>query len=225
MEKCYKTIAERAEGLYKEKGSRFLAFGFPVTDETEIKSLLASLRKKYHDARHHCYAYRIGTDPFRYRVNDDGEPPGTAGKPIYGQIVSHELTNILIVVVRYFGGTLLGTSGLVNAYRSAAASMISASTLIEKSVRVTCCLTFPYSSLNRLMKIIKEEGIEHSHPVCDKPCTLTLSVPLSVFERFSAKLSLLQGITCERIHENPAGGSREMNSEDEPLGIKKSAKP
>ena len=224
MENSYKTIAERAEGLYKEKGSRFLAFGFPVTDETEIKSILASLHKKYHDARHHCYAYRIGTEPFRYRVNDDGEPPGTAGKPIYGQIIAHELTNILIVVVRYFGGTLLGTSGLVNAYRSAAASMISASTLVEKSVKVTCCLTFPYSSLNGLMKIIKEEGIEHSHPVCDTACTLTLSVPLSVFERFSAKLNLLAGITCERIHENPAKRLRKLNSDDEPSGIKKSAK-
>ena len=224
MENTYKTIAEKAVGLYKEKGSRFLAFGFPVTDETEIKSILAVLRKKYHDARHHCYAYRIGTDPFRYRANDDGEPPGTAGKPIYGQIVSHELTNILIVVVRYFGGTLLGTNGLVTAYRSAAVRMISASTLIEKSVMVTCCLTFPYSSFNGLIKIIKEEGIEHNHPVYDNTCTLTLSVPLSVFERFSAKLNLLAGITCERIHENQAKRSRELNSEDEPLGIKKSAK-
>ena len=134
---------------------------FRYTDESEIKSILTSLRKKYHDARHHCYAYRIGTDPFRYRANDDGEPPGTAGKPIYGQIVSHELTNILIVVVRYFGGTLLGTSGLVTAYRSAAASMMEAATMIEKSVTVTCCLTFPYSSFNGVMKIIKEEGIEH----------------------------------------------------------------
>jgi uncharacterized YigZ family protein len=224
VKNSYKTIAEKAEGLYKEKGSRFLAFGFPVTDETEIKSILASLRKKYHDARHHCYAYRIGTDPFRYRVNDDGEPPGTAGKPLYNQIISHELTNILIVVVRYFGGTLLGTSGLVNAYRSAAVSMISASTLIEKSVKMSFLLSFPYSSLNGLMKIIKEEGIEHSHPVCDNTCTLTLSVPLSVFERFSAKLNLLAGITFERIHENPAERSHEMNSEDDPLGIKKSAK-
>lgn len=224
MENTFKTIAEKAEGLYKEKGSRFLAFGFPVTDETEIKSILTSLRKKYHDARHHCYAYRIGTEPFRYRANDDGEPPGTAGKPIYGQIIAHELTNILIVVVRYFGGTLLGTGGLVNAYRSAAASMISASTLVEKSVRVTCCLTFPYSSLNGLMKIIKEEGIEHSHPVYDNTCTLTLSVPLSVFERFRAKLNQLAEITCERIHENPAERPRELDSDDEPLDIKKSAK-
>ena len=223
MENTYKTIAEKAEGLYKEKGSRFLAFGFPVSDESEIKSILFSLRKKYHDARHHCYAYRIGTDPFRYRANDDGEPPGTAGKPIYGQIVSHDLTNILIVVVRYFGGTLLGTGGLVTAYRSAAASMIAAAKLIEKSVMVTCRLTFPYSSFNGLMKILKEEGIEHIHPVYEMTCNITLSVPLSVFDRFIAKLSLMEGMTCERISEDRAGGSNDLNSEGL-THIKKSAK-
>jgi uncharacterized YigZ family protein len=212
VESTYKTIAEKAEGLYREKGSRFLAFGFPVTDESEVKSILASLRKKYHDARHHCYAYRIGTDPFRYRANDDGEPSGTAGKPIYGQIVSHALTNILIVVVRYFGGTLLGTSGLVTAYRSAAANMIAASSVIERSIVVTCCLTFPYSAFNKLMKILKEAGIEPIRPVYDNACTLTVSVPLPVFERFSAKLSLLKGITCKRISKNTAEKSHELNS-------------
>ena len=207
-----------------EKGSRFLAFGFPVTDESEIKSIVASLRKKYHDARHHSYAYRIGTDPYRYRANDDGEPPGTAGKPIYGQIIAHELTDILIVVVRYFGGTLLGTSGLVTAYRSAAASMISTAPIVEKSVILTCFLTLPYSSLNGLMKIIKEEGIKHSHPVYDNPCTLTVFVPLPVFERFSAKLNRLSGIACKRMHENSREGSHGLDSVDEPLNNKKSAK-
>lgn len=224
MESIYKTIAEKAEGLYKDKGSRFLAFGFPVSDESEIKSILTSLRKKYHDARHHCYAYRIGTDPFHYRVNDDGEPSGTAGKPIYGQIISHELTNILIVVVRYFGGTLLGTSGLVTAYRNAAASMLEAATLIEKSVLTTCCLTFPYSSLNGVMKIIKEEGIEPIHPVYDAECSLTLAVPLSVLERFRAKMALLEGIAFEPKGKGPAGNLYDPNSEDSPSGIKKSAK-
>jgi uncharacterized YigZ family protein len=213
VESTYKTIAEKAEGLYKEKGSRFLAFGFPVTDESGVKSILTSLRKKYHDARHHCYAYRIGTDPFRYRANDDGEPPGTAGKPIYGQIVSHELTNILIVVVRYFGGILLGTGGLVTAYRSAAASMIASASVTERSLTVTCFLTFPYSSFNGLMKIIKEEGIEYTHPVYENPCTLTVSVPLPVFERFSAKLILMEGMTCKRMNENRAERSGKLNSE------------
>jgi uncharacterized YigZ family protein len=224
VENTYKTIAQKAEGLYKEKGSKFLAFGFPVTDESEVKSIVSSLRKKYHDARHHCYAYRIGTDPFRYRANDDGEPSGTAGKPIYGQIVSHDLTNILIVVVRYFGGTLLGKGGLAVAYRSAAASMISASAIMEKSVMITCFLTLPYSTFNGLMKIVKEEGIEHSHPVYGNPCTLTVFVPLPVYERFSAKLKLLEGITCEQIHENPGEKSYGLISEKVPLRHRKSAK-
>jgi uncharacterized YigZ family protein len=225
VENTYKTIAEKAEGIYKEKGSRFLSFGFPVTDESEIKSILTSLRKKYHDARHHCYAYRIGSDPFRNRTNDDGEPPGTAGKPIYGQIVSHELTNILIVVVRYFGGKLLGTNGLVTAYRSAASRMIAAATIIEKSVMVTCCLTFPYSSFSGLMKIIKEQGIEHAHPVVDNDCTLIVSVPLPVIERFSMKVALLKGISCERISKDPTGESYKLNTGDTPSETKKTTKP
>jgi len=220
----YKTIAEKAEGLYKDKGSRFLSFGFPVSDESEIKSILTSLRKKYHDARHHCYAYRIGTDPFRYRVNDDGEPSGTAGKPIYGQIISHELTNVLIVVVRYFGGTLLGTSGLVTAYRSAAACMLEVATMIEKSIAVTCSLSFPYSSVNGVMKIIKEEGIEPIHPIYDTTCSFTVAVPLSVFEGFSAKMALLEGVTFNRMGEGAAGNSYDLNSEDSLSQIKKSAK-
>jgi len=224
VENSYKTITERAEGQYKEKGSRFLAFGFPVTDETAVKSITTSLRKEYHDARHHCYAYRIGTDPFRYRVNDDGEPSGTAGKPIYGQIISHELTNILIVVVRYFGGTLLGTSGLVTAYRSAAACMLEAATMIEKSIVVTCSLSFPYSSVNGVMKIIKEEGIEPIHPVYDTICSFTVAVPLSVFEGFSAKMALQEGVTFKRMGEGAAGNSYDLNAEDSPSQIKKSAK-
>jgi uncharacterized YigZ family protein len=202
VENIYKTITVKAEGLYKEKGSRFLAFGFPVADESEIKSILSSLRKKYHDARHHCYAFRLGTGPYRYRANDDGEPAGTAGKPIYGQIIAHGLTNILIVVVRYFGGTLLGTGGLANAYRSAASRMIAASSIVEQSVTIACRLTFPYASLNTIMKIMKEERIVYSSPVCATTCTLTMSVPQSVFERFRTRLTRLEGITCERIIEN-----------------------
>ncbi len=124
MDDSYKTLESPAEGTYREKGSRFLAFGFPVQNEEEIRNILASLRKKYHDARHHCYAYRLGTTGEAYRVNDDGEPSGTAGKPILGQLLSNNLTHVLVVVVRYFGGTLLGTGGLITAYRSATADMI-----------------------------------------------------------------------------------------------------
>ena len=126
MDDSYKTLENPAEGIYREKGSRFLAFGYPVHNEEEIKIRVAALRKKYHDARHHCYAYRLGPAGETYRVNDDGEPSGTAGKPIYGQLLSNNLTNVLVVVVRYFGGTLLGTGGLITAYRSATSDMLAA---------------------------------------------------------------------------------------------------
>ena len=167
MKNTFKTIAGRSEGQYKERGSKFLAFGFPVTDETTIKSIITSIRKEYHDARHHCYAWRIGHHPFRYRTYDDGEPSGTAGKPIYGQIVSNALTDVLIVVVRYFGGTLLGTGGLINAYRTAAAQMINNASIIEKQAGIICRLTFPYASLNGAMKILKDEGVIFTDQVYD----------------------------------------------------------
>ena len=128
----YLSIEKRSEGIYKDRGSKFLAFAFPVYQEDEIKDILAELRKEYHDARHHCYAYRLGASKEIYRVNDDGEPSSSAGKPIFGQIQSNDLSNILIVVVRYFGGTLLGVGGLINAYRSAAADALINASIIER---------------------------------------------------------------------------------------------
>jgi uncharacterized YigZ family protein len=214
VENSYKTIAERAEGLYKEKGSRFLAFGFPVTDTATIKSIITSLRKEFHDARHHCYAYRIGPDPYQYRINDDGEPSGTAGRPIYGQIISHELTNILIVVVRYFGGTLLGTSGLINAYRTATALMLDEAVIIEKSIGITCKLTFPYALLNSVMKVIKEEAVVFTNPIYDSNCSFVVKIPKSISERFKGKLVLLDGLVCNEISEDPAGESHDYQQKE-----------
>src|ERR1035438_4724191 len=130
----YKTISSSSQGIYKEKGSKFIAYTFPVKTETEIKAHIEKLKKEHHSARHHCYAYRLHPDKSVYRMNDDGEPSGTAGKPIFGQIQSNDLTDILIVVVRYFGGTLLGVSGLINAYRSAAVEVLKNSTFINKTV-------------------------------------------------------------------------------------------
>ncbi|MBN2273830.1 MAG: YigZ family protein [Bacteroidales bacterium] len=201
MKNTFKTIAGRSEGQYKERGSKFLAFGFPVTDETTIKSIITSIRKEYHDARHHCYAWRIGHHPFRYRTYDDGEPSGTAGKPIYGQIVSNALTDVLIVVVRYFGGTLLGTGGLINAYRTAAAQMINNASIIEKQAGIICRLTFPYASLNGAMKILKDEGVIFTDQVYDNTCALTVNIPRSSLERFKNKLALLDGMICNEIGE------------------------
>src|SRR5665647_1118221 len=148
----YKTIKSTSQGIYKEKGSRFLAFAFPVSDQEEIKPIIDKIRKEHHEARHHCYAYMIGHDRTIWRVNDDGEPSGTAGRPILGQINSFRLTNILIVVSRYFGGTLLGVSGLINAYRSASASAIKNAEIIECTLQEIYEITYPYVSMNDVMK-------------------------------------------------------------------------
>lgn len=155
----YMTISETAEGSYKEKGSKFLAFAFPVDDTEQVKAQLDFLRKKYHDARHHCYAYRLGIKPDEFRYNDDGEPSGTAGKPIYGQIVSSGLTNILVVVVRYFGGVKLGTGGLIRAYKAAAKDALEHGEKIRRIVTASVRLSFPYDRLNDIMRIIKEENL------------------------------------------------------------------
>ena len=143
----YRTIESNSEGNFKDRGSKFLAFAFPVQNEEQIKIFIGDLKKRYHDARHHSYAYRIYPENPVYRVNDDGEPSGTAGKPIYGQILSNNLMNILIVVVRYFGGTLLGTSGLINAYRAAALDCIDKARIIERTIESTLILNFDYEKL------------------------------------------------------------------------------
>jgi uncharacterized YigZ family protein len=205
VEKRLKTIAEKAEGQYKEKGSRFLAFGFPVSDETEVKAVLASLRKEHHSARHHCYAYRIGPDPFRSRMNDDGEPSGTAGRPIFGQIVSHAMTNILVVVVRYFGGTLLGTSGLIVAYREAVNDMLSHASFVDMVFMTPCRLTFPFQALDRVMKIIKEETLSFTGPVYDNACSLTVMVPADILMLFKKEMIHIEGLTISELKETMTG--------------------
>src|SRR5665647_871561 len=143
----YKTIGAPCEGLYKEKGSKFIAYAFPVSDEQQIKEITARLKKEHHSARHHCYAWRLGSDLELFRVNDDGEPSGTAGRPIFGQIKQHELTDILVVVVRYFGGILLGTSGLTNAYKQAAANVLTNAHIVEKVIETTIEVNFDYLAM------------------------------------------------------------------------------
>jgi uncharacterized YigZ family protein len=214
VEDTYKTIAGKAEGLYREKGSRFLAIGFPVTSEIEIKKILTSLRKEYHDARHHCYAYRIGTDNYRYRTNDDGEPSGTAGKPIYGQIVSHELTQVLISVVRYFGGTLLGTGGLINAYRSAVVDMLSRAQIVEKAIEVVLRLDFAYPSLNDVMKIIKEESVIITGSSFDNDCKVTVNIRKSKVDQVKKRLALVDEMKCEQTGSDLTLHPRENSSRD-----------
>jgi len=155
----YKSISAISKGSYKEKGSKFFSFAFPVISEEEVKEKLAMLRKEYHDARHHCYAYRIGYDKQVFRINDDGEPSGTAGRPIYGQILSNDLTQILIVVIRYFGGIKLGVPGLINAYRTAAKDALDHTAIVTKPIKEEYQVLFEYTVMNNVMKILKEEGM------------------------------------------------------------------
>ncbi len=186
-------------GIYKEKGSRFISLARQVTGVDEIKPIIDSCKKEYHDARHHCYAYMIGHDRKIWRINDDGEPSGTAGKPILGQINSFELTNILIVVIRYFGGTRLGLSGLINAYRSASSDAIKNSRIIECTVKEYYEIKFLYSSMNEVMKLIKDENIFHTDQKFDTECSIKIGFRLSAKERVLAKLAHIENLIYNYI--------------------------
>jgi len=190
----YKTIQSVSAGLYKEKGSRFVSAAWPVSDEKVIKTILEGIRKEHHEARHHCYAYQLGSEENSWRANDDGEPSGTAGRPILGQIRSFGLTNILIVVSRYFGGTLLGVSGLINAYRSAAKDALSNAEIIDHIIQETCEITFPYAEMNDVMKIIKEEDVSQAGHSFDLECRITVSFRLSSREKILARFSRIEGL-------------------------------
>ncbi|MCH6236553.1 IMPACT family protein [Cognataquiflexum rubidum] len=190
----YLTLATVSEGLFKEKGSKFLAFAYPVKTEQEIKGILESLHKKYFDARHHCYAYMLGKNKDVFRTNDDGEPNHSAGDPILGQIRSHSLTNVLIVVVRYFGGTKLGVGGLINAYKTAAAESILNNQVIETEDRMELTLHFGYQEMNHVMKLVKEYDLEIAAQKFDNICEINLSVPDGIWEMVIAKAKDLEGV-------------------------------
>lgn len=172
----YKTIAKASEEiLFKEKNSKFFGYAFPITSEEEVKILLEPLRKKHFNAVHFCYAYQIGTDKIQFRANDDGEPSNTAGMPIYGQIQSHELTNVLIVVVRFFGGIKLGVGGLIAAYKTTAQQAIEASLIIEKTIDVQYQISFDYKNMNKVMRIIKEKNLEIISQKMELNCEILLA--------------------------------------------------
>ena len=190
----YKTIKSSSQGVYKEKGSRFIAFANPVVNQEEIKPIVDKIRKEYHDARHHCYAYMIGNERLNWRLNDDGEPSGTAGRPILGQINSLGLTNILIVVSRYFGGTLLGVSGLINAYRTAAADAINNAEIIECTLNEYYEVKYPYASMNDVMKILKDEDIGQSGQSFELECSIVVNFRLSSSEKILNRLSRIEGL-------------------------------
>lgn len=197
MKDSYKTIAQPSEGFYKEKGSKFMAFARPVGSEEEIKEHIDGLKKKYHDARHHCYAWVLGYFGDRYRANDDGEPSHTAGDPILGQIRSHELTNVLIVVVRYFGGAKLGVSGLINAYKTAATDALANSTIVERLIMSELKIKFEYPMLNRVMRLVRDHQLKIIDQQMEYACAMTFGVRRSMENKVKSMLSDMQGIELE----------------------------
>ena len=195
----YRTIEADAEALFKEKSSKFLCFAYPVKTEEQIRERLEVLYKKYYDATHHCYAWRLGPRGESFRANDDGEPSSTAGKPILGQLLSHEITDCLIVVVRYFGGTKLGVSGLIQAYKEAAADVIAVSDVIEKTVDTVLRVDFSYMVMNDIMRIIKDENPQIREQIFDNLCSMTLAIRQSKAQTLIGKLSKVSGATIEVI--------------------------
>ena len=191
MSDTFKTISTTAEGYYTEKRSKFYAFAHHVETVDEIKAIVEKYRRKYYDARHVCYAYMLGAERNDYRANDDGEPSSTAGKPILGQINANELTDILVVVIRYYGGVNLGTGGLIVAYRTASADAISHCEIVEKQVEEQITYDFPYVMMNDVMRIVKEMGPRIVSQQYDNTCSITLSIRKSEAEQLRSRLEKL----------------------------------
>ncbi|HOP58014.1 MAG TPA: YigZ family protein [Bacteroidales bacterium] len=199
IQDTYKTIKKISYGLYREKGSKFIALASPVSDEHEVKRIIDEVKKEHHDAKHHCYAYVLGKDEDVWRINDDGEPSGTAGRPILGQIKSFGLTNILIIVTRYFGGKLLGVSGLTIAYKTAARSALENASFIERVLSERYELKYPYSAMQNVMTLLKEYDIEQSEHVFDLTCKIVIQVRLSLKEDLLSRLSRIDDLTINHL--------------------------
>lgn len=195
MSDLFRTIQAPSEAVFTEQRSKFISFAFPIKTVEEAKEHVAALSKKYFDARHVCWAYMLGPERKEYRANDNGEPSGTAGKPILGQINSLELTDILVVVVRYFGGIKLGTSGLIVAYRTAARDALDAAVIIERHQTVSIEFTFPYQSINDVMKAIRQPGVDIGETVYDNTCRITLTVERDRENFLRERLGKIDGLT------------------------------
>ncbi len=199
MEDIYKTIEGTSEGLYKEKGSKFIARAYHVENEEEIKAVLLKLRKEFYDARHHCYAWRIDVRAEKTRSNDDGEPSGSAGKPILNQLFSFELYDVLLVVIRYFGGTKLGVSGLINAYKTASREALENANIVEKEIRDLYQVDFEYPMMNSVMRIIKEDNLTIVGQHFDNHCTIELALRLSTINKSTNRLSKIHGVKLKKL--------------------------
>jgi uncharacterized YigZ family protein len=201
FDNTYKMIAAPAQALFKDKGSRFISLAFPVKTEDEVKGILAEIKKKYYDATHHCYAYSIGhIDSPCMRLNDDGEPSGTAARPIYGQILSCDLKNILVVVVRYFGGTKLGVSGLINAYKEATREVLAAATVKEHTIKEIHTVEFDYALMNAVMQVLKNPAVSiKSNDFSNNLSLITFEVELSKSEEICTQLKNIYGTKIKYV--------------------------
>lgn len=199
IQDSYKSIAAESKGLFKDNGSRFIAHAFPVETEEEVKEIVATLKKEYYDARHHVYAYRLGYKGDRFRANDDGEPSGSSGRPVLGQIDSKGLSDILVVVVRYFGGIKLGIPGLIRAYKTSTADALENAEIIEKTASKMFRIHFGYMSMNSVMKVMKDMNLEQKNQKFDMECSIDTNVRLSLVDTFLERIGDVEGCHIEEI--------------------------
>ena len=199
IQDSYKSIAEEARGLFKDNGSRFIAHAYPVETEEEVKEIVAALKKEYYDARHHVYAYRLGYKGDKFRANDDGEPSGSSGRPVLGQIDSKGLSDILVVVVRYFGGIKLGIPGLIRAYKTSTADALDNAQIIEKIASKMYRIHFGYMNMNSVMKVMKDMNLEQRNQKFDMECSIDTSVRLSLVDSFIEKMGDVEGCYIEEL--------------------------
>ena len=199
IQDSYKSIAEEARGLFKDNGSRFIAHAYPVETEEEVKEIVAALKKEYYDARHHVYAYRLGYKGDKFRANDDGEPSGSSGRPVLGQIDSKGLSDILVVVVRYFGGIKLGIPGLIRAYKTSTADALENAQIIEKIASKMYRIHFGYMNMNSVMKVMKDMNLEQRNQKFDMECSIDTSVRLSLVDSFIEKMGDVEGCYIEEL--------------------------
>jgi len=200
MSDVYKTIEKESTGYFKDKGSKFYSYAYPLTNEEDVKEIISKLKKEHHSARHHCYAWRLGTEEIRTRANDDGEPSSTAGKPILGQLQSYEVTNILVVVVRYFGGTLLGVSGLINAYKNATIEALNNADIKTRLIENIFELTFEYEVLNTVMQVTKQENLNIVNTDFQENCKLTFTIRKTESLKVEAIFENIYGVTIKKIN-------------------------
>lgn len=196
----FKTITRKSEGVFKDKGSKFLAFAYPFNNETSLKEILQTLKNEHPKARHYCFAYRLTPDRSVFRVNDDGEPSGTAGRPILNILLSKDVTNILVVVVRYFGGTLLGVPGLINGYKKAAEDALNGAEIIAQAVQDVYLLQFQYPQINEVMTLVKEENLESFDQKFDLACELKISINQSALNKIIAKIENIEDLKLRYLY-------------------------